>query len=213
MANQDLEFEIEKIIGESPEALTIPPTLPLLPVRDTVIFANMILPLIVAREGSIQAVERALAQDRLVFLVAQKDQTIEEPKPEDLYTVGSVALILRMMKLTDGRVKILVQGISRARILEFLEQRPFLRISLDPVPDRESEREPVETEALMRHAREQSEKILSLKGLLSQDIIAILNSVEEPGLLADLVASNLRLRIEEFQALLEWSIPSNVCRR
>ena len=143
MANQDFEFEIEKIIGETHEELSIPPTLPLVPVRDTVIFANMILPLIVAREGSIQAVERAVAQDRLVFLVAQKDQTVEDPGPEDLYAVGSVGLVLRMMKLNDGRLKILVQGITRARITEFLEQRPWLRIGLEPVPDRASERPPV----------------------------------------------------------------------
>ncbi|MBI5583510.1 MAG: endopeptidase La [Deltaproteobacteria bacterium] len=207
MANQDFEFEIEKIIGESHKELPIPPTLPLVPVRDTVIFANMILPLIVAREGSIQAVERAVAQDRLIFLVAQKDQTVEEPGPEDLYTVGSVGLVLRMMKLGDGRLKILVQGITRARIMEFLELRPWLRIRLEPVPDLTVGRPPVEIEALMRNVREQSEKILSLKGLLSQDIIAILNSVEEPGLLADLVASNLRLRIEEFQTLLEQVDP------
>ncbi len=207
MANQDFDFEIEKIIGESHEELPIPPTLPLLPVRDTVIFANMILPLIVAREGSILAVERAVAQDRLLFLVAQKDQTIEDPGPEDLYALGSVGLVLRMMKLNDGRLKILVQGITRARITEFLEQRPWLRVGLEPVPDLEPGRPPVEIEALMRNVREQSEKILFLKGLLSQDIIAILNSVEEPGLLADLVASNLRLRIDEFQTLLEQVDP------
>ena len=207
MANQDLDFELEKTIGENLQELIIPEILPLLPVRDVVIFSNMILPLIVSREGSIQAVEKALVQDRLVFLVAQKDQTQEDPEPEDLFTVGSVALILRMMKLNDGRLKILVQGISRAETLEFIEQRPSFRVQLKTLPDLEVKREPVETEALMRNVREQSEKILSLKGLLSQDVIAILNSVEEPGLLADLVASNLRLKIEEFQRLLELVDP------
>ncbi len=207
MATQDLDFELEKTIGENLQELIIPEVLPLLPVRDVVIFSNMILPLIVSREGSIQAVEKALVQDRLVFLVAQKDLTQEDPGPEDLYTVGSVALILRMMKLNDGRLKILVQGISRAGILEFLEQRPSCRVRIKTLPDLEVTREPVETEALMRNVREQSEKILSLKGLLSQDVIAILNSVEEPGLLADLVASNLRLKTDDFQRLLELMDP------
>ena len=207
MANQDLDFELEKTIGENLRELTIPEVLPLLPVRDVVIFSNMILPLIVSREGSIQAVEKALVQDRLVFLVAQKDQTQEDPVPEDLYPVGSVALILRMMKLNDGRLKILVQGISRAGTLEFIEQRPSFRVRLKTIPDLETNGKQVETEALMRTVREQSEKILSLKGLLSQDVIAILNSVEEPGLLADLVASNLRLKIDEFQSLLEITDP------
>ena len=137
MANQDLDFELEKTIGENLQELTIPEILPLLPVRDVVIFSNMILPLIVSREGSIQAVEKALVQDRLVFLVAQKNQTQEDPGPEDLYTVGSVALILRMMKLNDGRLKILVQGISRAGTLEFLEQRPSFRVQIKTLPDLE----------------------------------------------------------------------------
>lgn len=207
MANQDLDFELERTIGENLQELIIPEVLPLLPVRDVVIFSNMILPLIVSREGSIQAVEKALVQDRLVFLVAQKNQTQEDPVPEDLFTVGSVALILRMMKLNDGRLKILVQGISRAETLEFTEQRPSFRVRIKTLPDLEVKREPVETEALMRNVREQSEKILSLKGLLSQDVVAILNSVDEPGLLADLVASNLRLKIEEFQRLLELVDP------
>ena len=207
MANQDLDFELEKTIGENLQELSIPEVLPLLPVRDVVIFSNMILPLIVSREGSIQAVEKALVQDRLVFLVAQKDLTQEDPGPEDLYTVGSVAMVLRMMKLNDGRLKILVQGISRAGTVEFIEQRPSFRVRLKTLPDQPTTREAVETEALMRTVREQSERILSLKGLLSQDVIAILNSVEEPGLLADLVASNLRLKIEEFQRLLEITDP------
>lgn len=207
MAYQDIDFETEKIIGEPFKELLLPSTLPLIPVRDVVVFTNMILPLQVGREGSILAVEKAVAQDRLVFLAAQKDSLIEDPKPEDLFTIGTVAIILRTLKIMDGSIKILVQGVSRARVLETLELRPFITVRLETLPDTDIEIKPVEMEALMRNVREQSEKILSLKGLLSADIMAILNSIDEPGPLAALVASNLRLKIESAQEILELSDP------
>ncbi len=207
MAYQDIDFETEKIIGEPFKDLVLPPALPLIPVRDVVVFTNMILPLLVGRAGSILAVEKAVAQDRLVFLTAQKDSLTEDPKPEDLFSTGTVAIILRTLKLMDGSIKILVQGVSRARVLEYLEHQPFIRVRLENLTDQIQQNNQVEMEALMRNVREQSEKILSLKGMLSADVIAILNSIEEPGQLADLVASNLRLKIEASQEILEQSDP------
>ena len=207
MAYQDIDFETEKIVGEPFKDLTLPPVLPLIPVRDVVVFTNMILPLLVSRESSIAAVEKAVAQDRLVFLTAQKDSLTEDPKPDDLFPVGTVAIILRTLKLMDGSIKILVQGVSRARILEYLEMSPFSRVRMETLSDHVPQNNQVETEALMRNVREQSEKILSLKGMLSADVTAILNSIEEPGQLADLVASNLRLKIVASQEILELSDP------
>jgi len=207
MAYQDIDFETEKIVGEPFKELTLPSELPLIPVRDVVVFTNMILPLLVGRESSILAVEKAVAQDRLVFMTAQKDPLIEEPKPEDLYSIGTAAIILRTLKLMDGGIKILVQGVSRARVLEYLEHRPFMQVRLETISDQIIQNDQVEMEALMRNVREQSEKILSLKGMLSADVIAILNSIEEPGQLADLIASNLRLKIEACQEILELSDP------
>ena len=207
MAYQDIDFETEKIVGEPFKDLTLPPVLPLIPVRDVVVFTNMILPLLVSRESSIAAVEKAVAQDRLVFLTAQKDSLTEDPKPDDLFPVGTVAIILRTLKLMDGSIKILVQGVSRARILEYLELSPFSRVRMETLSDQVPQNNQVETEALMRNVREQSEKILSLKGMLSADVTAILNSIEEPGQLADLVASNLRLKIVASQEILELSDP------
>lgn len=207
MAYQDIDFETEKIIGEPFKELTFPKVLPLVPVRDVVVFTNMILPLLVGREGSIQAVEKAISQDRLILLTAQKDPLTEDPKPEDLYTIGTVAIILRTMKLVDGSIKILVQGVSRVRILDYAERQPFIQVHYETLPDQALESNQVETEALMRNVREQSEKILSLKGMLSADVIAILNSIEDPGPLADLIASNLRLKIEASQEILEISDP------
>ena len=96
--------------------IIIPGELPMLAVRDVVVFPNMVLPLFVGRETSVLAIEAALAQDRLIFLATQKDQSVENPEPEDIYSVGTVSLILRMLKLPDGRLKILVQGKSKAMV-------------------------------------------------------------------------------------------------
>jgi ATP-dependent Lon protease len=181
----------------------IPSTLPLLAVRDVVVFPNMVLPLFVGREASVLAIEAALAQDRLLFLATQRDQGVENPDADDIYGLGTVSLILRMLKLPDGRLKILVQGKAKARITKFLQTRPHFEVALEVVEEAPLREITSETEALMRNAREMSEKILTLKGVMSPDLLSILDSIEDPGHLADLVAANLRLKIEEAQAVLE----------
>jgi ATP-dependent Lon protease len=189
------------------EEAPLPETLPLLPVRDVVVFPYMILPLFVARDNSIAAVDAAMARDQLVFLAAQRDQNVEHPVAEDLYEIGSVGMIMRQLKLPDGRLKVLVQGLTRARISSWERHKPYLEVGIEPLDEREEADITVEVEALMRSVREASEKILALRGLLSGDVMAILNSVEEPGRLADMVASNLRLKIEESQDILEEADP------
>jgi ATP-dependent Lon protease len=188
---------------EELQDIIIPGTLPLLAVRDVVVFPNMVLPLFVGRESSVLAIENALAHDRLLFLATQRDQTIENPEPEDVYDLGTVSLILRMLKLPDGRLKILVQGKAKARIRDFLQVRPHFQVGLEVVTEQPLEEISPEAEALMRNAREMSEKILTLKGVMSPDLLSILDSIEDPGHLADLVAANLRLKIDEAQAVLE----------
>jgi len=188
---------------EEEQQIVIPPVLPLLAVRDVVVFPNMVLPLFVGRESSVLAIEAALAQDRLLFLATQKDHTIENPDPEDIYHVGTVSLILRMLKLPDGRLKILVQGKAKAAIAKFAQERPYFQVGLEVLPETTIEEISPEAEALMRNAREMSEKILTLKGIASPDLLAILESIEDPGHLADLVAANLRLKIDEAQMVLE----------
>jgi len=185
------------------QEIIIPSTLPLLAVRDVVVFPNMVLPLFVGRETSVLAIEAALAQDRLLFLATQRDQSIENPEPEDIYQLGTVSLILRMLKLPDGRLKVLVQGRAKARVKDFTQTRPFFNVDLEVVSEAELREVSPETEALMRNAREMSEKILTLKGVMSPDLLSILDSIEDPGHLADLVAANLRLKIDEAQTVLE----------
>jgi ATP-dependent Lon protease len=187
---------------ESPD-INIPEELPLLAVRDVVVFPLMILPLFVGRETSIQSIETALARDRLIFLVSQRDPDTEEPKPEDLYEVGTVGSIIRMLKLPDGRLKILVQGLTRANIRSFTKEKPFQEVNIDLITEVPITEISIEAEALMRNAREMTEKILTLKGILSPELMSILNSIEEPGRLGNLIASNLHLKLEEAQGVLE----------
>ena len=187
--------------------IIIPSELPMLAVRDVVVFPNMVLPLFVGRETSVLAIEAALAQDRLIFLATQKDQSVENPEPEDIYSVGTVSLILRMLKLPDGRLKILVQGKSKAMVKEYVKERPYFLVAMEVLPETTVAEISPEAEALMRNAREMSEKILTLKGIMSPDLLAILESIEDPGHLADLVAANLRLKIDEAQMVLEEMDP------
>jgi ATP-dependent Lon protease len=184
----------------------IPEVLPLLPVRDIVIFPYMTLPLFVGREGSIAAVDEALARDRYIFLATQKDPTVEDPKPEELYRTGTVAMIMRMLKLPDGRLKILIQGVTKAKIVEFIEGKPGVRVRIDRIVEPPMKEGSLEVEALMRASREKIEKILSLKNM-PVEILMVTENINNPGVLADLVASNLRLKIEEAQSVLEEEDP------
>jgi ATP-dependent Lon protease len=199
----DLISIIEEDIGDT----QIPTSLPLLPVRDVVIFTDMLLPLFVGREKSIQAVETAIAKDRFLFVATQKDPAVENPKPEDIFSVGTISRILRMLKLPDGRVKALVQGFSKARIKKYVQKRAYYRVTVEILDEPAALKPDLEIEALMRNVREYSEKILALRGEFSGDVGSILESIEEPGKLADLVASNLRLKIDEAQEVIELIDP------
>ncbi len=183
--------------------IEIPDDLPLMAVRDVVVFNSMIIPLFVGRASSVAAVNEALAQDKLLVLLTQKDSTQENPEPKDLYEVGMVSMIMRTLKLPDGRLKVLVQALTKAKIKEFTQKDPFFQVRLEVVEEQEMSEVTVEVEALMRTVREQTEKIMSLRGILSSDLVMIMNNIEDPGRLADLVASNLRLKIPEAQAILE----------
>ncbi|MEW6375173.1 MAG: endopeptidase La [Thermodesulfobacteriota bacterium] len=185
------------------DLFSLPETLPLLPVRDIVIFPYMVLPLFVSREKSIKSLEEALIKDRLIFLVAQKNLSEEEPSVKDFYQVGTVALIMRMLRLPDGKIKILVQGLSKASLKETIQTTPYFLVRVENIKDPFITEITLETEALMRNVREQLERIASYGKLLSPDLMFILESVDDPGRLADLVASNLDLTVEKAQEILE----------
>ncbi len=184
-----------------------PTELPLLAVRDIVVFNYMILPLFVAREKSIKAIESALNNKRYIFISTQKNENVEEPGLEDIYQFGTVAMIMRMLKLPDGRLKVLVQGLSRARLKGLVQEEPYPQVEIEPVSEEEAKDIAANDEAQMRTAREQSEKIISLRGMDPTEIMSVLNSVEEPGRLADLIASNLRMPTATAQSILECLDP------
>jgi ATP-dependent Lon protease len=205
--------EKEEKEEEKEEVLKIPDNLPLLPVRDIVIFPYMILPLFVARTISINAIDECLSRDRLILLATQRDQNEEEPSPEDLYQMGTVALIMRMLKMPDGRIKILVQGIARARIAKVLQTAPYFRASIERIEDTEPEGKNLEAEALIRTVKEQMQKITSMGKAILPDIMVVAENLEEPGRLADLLGSNLGFKAEESQGILEIIDPVARLRR
>jgi ATP-dependent Lon protease len=178
-----------------------------MPVRDVVVFTDMVLPLFVGREKSVRAVQEAVAKEGYLFLATQMDPSIENPGTDEIFSTGTVGRVLRMLKLPDGSVKILVQGTAKAKIVNYTRRRSMYRVKVEMILEPEVEKISLKTEALMRNVREHCEKILVLRGEMSGDVITILQSVEEPGKLADLVASNLRLNIEDSQQLLEIADP------
>ncbi|MDP6540899.1 MAG: LON peptidase substrate-binding domain-containing protein, partial [Planctomycetota bacterium] len=180
----------------------IPDELPVLPLREFVVFPYMVLPLFVSRERSIAAVEDALAGDRLLLLAAQRNPELEDPDPDDLHRVGTVAMVMRILRLPDGRVKALVQGLTKARIESFVDSEPATWAAVSPVPEDADAEWCVESEALMRTVRTRVEELLPLKNL-PPEVLSITANVYEPGRLADLVASNLKLRLGEAQEVLE----------
>ncbi len=202
MAETDKD-DLISIIEEDESDAKIPTIMPLMPVRDVVIFTDMLLPLFIGREQSVRAVEKAVEKDGFLLLVTQKDPGVENPGTDGLYNVGTVGRILRMLKLPDGRLKALVQGVAKAKVVDYVRKKIWFRVKIEIVSEKTAAKGDLETEALMRNVREYSERILSLRGELTGDVSSILESVDDPGKLADLVASNLRLKIEESQQLLE----------
>lgn len=189
------------------KVIDVPESLPLLPVRDIVVFPYMILPLYVGRDSSIRAVEESLSKNRLIFLASQKDLAEENPTPESIYEIGTVAMIMRMRKLSDGRVKVLIQGVCKARITEFQKSAPFFETKVEKIPEQGHTTSPAEVEAMIRTAKEYLEKIIALGRMLSPDILLVLDDVSDPGRLSDLIASNLGLKVTEAQKVLELNDP------
>ncbi|MBI5484256.1 MAG: endopeptidase La [Deltaproteobacteria bacterium] len=199
--------EIENEIEQNSEELKIPDLLPLLPIRDVVVYPFMIIPLFVGREMSVKAVDSALAGDRMILLATQHDIGDEDPPPEKIYEVGTVAMIMRMLKLPDGRVKILVQGLAKARITEYVSDNPFYTVRAERQYDTPLVDISLEIEALVRTVREQLAKVMELGKQVSPEVMVILENIQDPGSMADLISSNLGLKVADAQLLLEINDP------
>ena len=181
--------------------------MPMLPIRDVVVFPYMILPLFVGRESSIKAVEEADAGNKMVFLAAQKDVAEEYPTADGIYSIGTIATIIRVKKLPDGRLKMLVQGMSRGKVNSYEQLDPFLKVSVEAIEENISSVKGVEVDALMRNVKEQLEKIVAVGKLLTPDILLIIEEIKEAGKLADLITANLSLKVNDAQGVLEMMDP------
>ncbi len=198
------ELDEKDVAPERETDLPIPDILAVLPLKDVVVFPYIILPLSVSREKSINAVDAALAEQRIIMLVAQKDGQNDTPRPDELYSVGTVAAIMRMLKLPDGRIRLLVQGLSRARIDSFLAEEPYLKAKITRLEESETPEElPPEHEALLRSVKQNLEKSVSLGKNISPEVMVIAGNLDDPARLADLAASNLDLKLEDAQKILE----------
>jgi len=199
--------------SEADPQLQIPSQLPLLPLRDIVIYPFMIVPLFVSRDRSIRAVDEALGENRMILLVCQKDLDKEEPQQEDLYKVGTVAVIMRMLKLPDGRIRILVQGVSRAMIDSVDAGGECLHAQIKVMPEIMASERSLEVEALMRNVRASMEKAATLGKNISPEVMAIIANLDDAGRLSDLSASNLELKVEDAQSVLEIADTTTRLRR
>lgn len=195
------------------EHIDIPDVLPLLPVRDMVMYPSVLLPLFVGRDMSINAVEKSLSQDRLILVAAQKDLTDEDPLPDRIYTVGVVSQIMRMLRLPDGRVKVLIQGLRKAKIEEYIQETPTFLVRLTTIEEPILTEITLEIEALMRYVKEEMEKVVSMGRMVPPDILMVLDTIDEPGRLADIAAANLGLNVDKAQEVLEIVDPVERLRK
>ncbi len=175
--------------------------LPLLPLRGILVFPYMVIHLDVGREKSVQAIEEAMIQDKMIFLSTQKDAQTDDPGPNDIYDIGTVAEVKQLLKLPGGTIRVLVEGIARASIDEYTEESPYFKVKLEQYTE-DFEKNP-EIEALMRNLVNQFEQYVKISKRIPPETVASVINLEEPGRLADIVASHLNLRIEEKQGILE----------
>ena len=169
----------------------IPAELPVLPLRDTVLFPNSFMPLAVARESSVRLIDEAIAGGKLIGVFAQRDPALDEPIQADLYEVGTATHIHKMFRLPDGSLRLIVQGLSRIRLDEIVAVKPYLRAAVSAVNDNLKDEDRLEIDALLRNIKSNFQKVVSLSPLLSDDLQTLAMNIEEPARLADFIASSL----------------------
>ena len=199
-----MELPDHSLDSEDDRPVSIPDELPVLPLRDTVLFPNSFMPLAVAREASIQLIEQALADDQLVGVFTQREASIEQPAQEDLYSVGTITHIHKMFKLPDGSLRLIVQGLARVSLQSFVETTPFIRAAVSSAEESVSDSDRLEIDALLRNINNNFQQVVSLSPLLSDDLQALSGNIAEPGKLTDFIASSLTtLATSDKQEILE----------
>jgi len=190
-----------KELVEETKIYNIPEILPVLPIKGGVIFPNLISPLIISTIRSAKLVDETLAGDKLVLCVSQKNPDIEEAQPEDLYSVGTVVLISKMLRFPDGTMRLLVQGLKRAKVINFTQQEPYLKAKAETVE--ENDKKDISVEALMRNVVNLFHQLADMAPYLPEDMTTVVMNIESPGRLADFVASYTNFDIADKQNLLE----------
>jgi ATP-dependent Lon protease len=190
MSDQLENLKTEDIsLGDRP--LNIPSELPILPLRDTVLFPNSFMPLAVARESSVRLIDDAIANGKLIAVFTQRDATIEEPTQADLYPVGTATHIHKMFKLPDGSLRLIVQGLARLTLEEVISTQPYLRARVSAATEDTNDADRLEIDALARNIKTNFQQVVSLSPLLSDDLQTLATNITEPGRLADFIASSL----------------------
>ena len=174
---------------------------PLLPLRGLLVFPTMVIHLDVGREKSVQALEKAMMDDHMIFLTTQKDVTVDEPVEDDLFSMGTYARVKQMLKLPNGTIRVLVEGLCRGKIEQFDSIEPYFSVSIDLY--RDEDKKDLEEEALMRTVLASFEQYIKLSKKVSADTFTTVQDIEEPGRLADIIASHLPLKLKDKQSLLE----------
>jgi ATP-dependent Lon protease len=199
----DAQDEVETdLTDDSDEKIKIPDSLPVLVLRDIVVFPYMIVPLYVGRTKSKQAVDNVLNSDRMILLLTQKDPADEDPGSDGLYLSGTVALIVRMLKLPDGRMRVLVQGISRVNVTSMEDDGKTINAKIQVIEDKEPKRMTMKDKALIKNVREKFEQTARMGKQIPNEIFVITENIEEPGKLADIIAANLDLKIADSEKIL-----------
>ena len=179
----------------------VPNELPILPLRGTVLYPDLILPIMVGRKKSVKLVDDAMDADRIIGVITQKRSEIEDPKENDLYSVGVAALILRMIRELDGSQRVIVQGVSRIKIKEYIQKEPYFRVKSETVE--ELYIQGVEVEALMMNLKNLFQRAVELAPYLTAELGTMVSNIKSPSILTDLIASNLNLSTTEKQGILE----------
>jgi len=195
------------VAAQFEKPVQIPELLPVLPLQDTVVFPYVISPQSIHQAASVAAVDDALGGDRIVLLVAQRDPSDPSPTADGLYGVGTAAVIMRMLKLPDGRLRILVQGLARVQVEHFSQTEPFLQARVRELSDPPPEADGLAVEALMRTVKDSLERIANLGQPISTEVLLLAATLDDPGRLADLVTSNLELKPTQAQGILETLPP------
>ena len=187
----DEHVEVVSDPGDGERPVSVPPELPILPLRDTVLFPNSFMPLAVARQSSIKLIDQAVADGHLVGVFTQREAAIEEPEQDDLYAVGTLTHIHKMFKLPDGSLRLIVQGLARVELDGIVQSQPFIIGSVHEAAELAHEDDRLEIDALQRNIKNNFQQVVSLSPLLSDDLQALSGNIGEPGKLADFIASSL----------------------